>query len=703
MLKVWKIFLLFAFISKFSCAQTPTTNEDVDNQQNQNLELLGEQNGDDNVDYTSLIENLQQFKQNPINLNSTNKEELADLQLLSEIQINALLTHIEKNGKLLTIYELQSIDGFDLETINKIKPYVKVTDNFNSAHFSINEMFKSGSNEVVLRYQRVLEKQAGYTSRTLQQLQESPSKYYVGGEERIFARYRFRYSNNVSWGITGEKDAGETFKKIDSLNKKAGFDFYSAHFFLRNIKFVKALAIGDYQASFGQGLTMWKGFGFGKSIAIVNMKRNAMGLRSYNSVDENRFLRGAATTLKFGKIEATAFFSSKKVDANISRADTNSTGLLDAEEVSSLIVTGSHTTIGEIKDRHVITETIIGGNLGYKGKRLNLGLTAQSYNLSAPLKKTATIYNQYDFSGKQNANAGIDFSYVIKNVNLFGEAAISKNGGKAFVGGAIVTLDPRLTFVGYYRNLGKDYQNTIALAISENTLPQNEKGLYIGTEAKLGKGFTLTAYFDQYKFPWLKSSASSSTTGHDFLSQLNWTPNKKTDMYFRFRNRGREENAIIPDKFDYVVPVIQNNFRYNVSFQLLPSLKLRSRVEYLTYKKTGAANETGLMIFQDVVYKKLGKPFEITARYGLFETTSFTSRIYSYENDVLYAFSIPALYEKGNRMYFMVDYNVTKKIELWFRIGQTFFNNKSIQSEGSLTQINKPTKTDIKLQLRIKI
>ena len=59
-------------------------------------------------------------------------------------------------------------------------------------------------------------------------------------------RYRFKYLNNISIGFTMEKDAGESFipnKKAEELfgqRSTLGFDFYSAHFFLRNVGKFKA-------------------------------------------------------------------------------------------------------------------------------------------------------------------------------------------------------------------------------------------------------------------------------------------------------------------------------------------------------------------------------------------------------------------------------------------------------------------------------
>ena len=698
------LLLLFALVwnANFLLAQkNESSAEDADVQQNQNLEILSEQLELEDADYTNLIETYAYYSKNPINLNSAKKEELADLQILNDIQIGNLLSHIEKNGKLFTIFELQGIEGFDLMTIKKILPYVKVSDEFSSSHFTLKEVIKKGKHDLINRYQRILEQQKGYESRSDSLLRAKPGSYYVGSPERIFTRYRFTYSNNISLGFIGEKDAGESFKKIDSLNKKAGFDFYTAHFFLRNIKFVKAFALGDYQASFGQGLVMWKGFAFGKSSIIANVKRNAQGLRAYNSVDENRFLRGAATTLKFGKIETSIFLSKKKIDANSSK-DTLIDGVLDVEEISSIIATGQHSTINEIKNRDLVTENILGGNVSYKGKKLSLGTTYQYFSLSAELNKEIQPYNQFDFRGKRNQNFGIDFSYVFRNFNFFGETGISQNGGKAITLGTLMALDPKANFVFLYRNFSKDYQNLQAAAVSENTLPQNEQGIYLGFESKLGKTINFSAYYDQFRFPWLKFQVSSPSSGHDLFTQLNWIPSKKIDMYFRYRKRNKQVNGDAEDLFDNLVYVDQENFRYNVSFQVVPYLKLRSRAEYVVYHKQGLQAEKGLVLFQDISYKKIGNPLELTFRYALFETDSYFSRVYAYENDVLYSFSIPALYDKGSRIYLMANYVFGKHLEVWLRVAQTFYNNRPIQNEGSITEINAPTRTELKAQIRLK-
>lgn len=702
------LFLLTFNFSFLTYSQDTTKTDDSSIQQQ--LENIGENSGDEEADYTNLVEVLVYANQNPINLNKTNKEELQALGILNDIQINHLLSHIEKHGKLITIYELQGINGFDLQTIQKILPYVKVTDNFATAHFGAKEMFKDGQHVLLFRYGRTIEDQTGFSSIDSASLAKSINSRYIGSPDKIYARYRFTYGTNISWGITAEKDQGELFFKDkqkfkydfyeNSLkgNQKTGFDFYSAHFYLKNVKFIRALAIGDYQATFGQGLTLWSGQAFGKSAEIMSTKRSAGGIRAYTSVDENRFMRGAATTLGYKKFEATAFYSRKRVDANVS--DTTDTG--EAAEISSLQETGYHSTSSEIADKDAILQTMIGGNISYKGRKFNVGVSALSYQLDVDYNRSLSYYNQFEYSSSKNLNVGVDYNFIVQNFNFFGEAAISQNGGKAFVNGALISLDPRLSLTVLHRYYERNFQNLMSNGFGESTMPTNEKGLYIGAVAKPTNKTTITAYYDRFEFPWLKYQVNAPSYGNDYMVQFNYTPSKKVDMYVRVRTRDKQKNTPAVDFIDYLVPVKQSNYRFNISYTISKSIKLRNRIELIDYKLAENKTEKGYLIYQDVVYSRLGKPLSITFRYAIFQTDSYDSRIYAYENDIPGSFSIPAYYDRGSRFYIMLDYNLTRRIELWLRYSQTYYDNKDVISEGSLTEIQGNTKSEIRAQVRFK-
>lgn len=668
-------------------------------QASQNIELMAEQQQAEEGDLSGLTEAWRYYKAHPLNLNRAGKEELLELQLLNEVQINHLLIHREKNGRLISIYELQSIEGFDLATIRKILPFVYVSDQLNAAYFSFRIMLKDGRHEVVSRLQRTLEKQAGYFTPDSLTKVKKPNAYYLGDANRLLLRYRFTYNQNVSVSLSGEKDPGEQFFRG---TQKQGFDFYSGHIAIRNVRFIKCLTIGDYQATFGQGLALWNGFAYGKSASPMTVKRYGMGIRPYYSFDENRFFRGAAGTFRIKGFEATALVSYKKIDANVVKADTLLNGEISVVSVSSLETGGLHNTNALLQDKGRISQLVTGGNLAYNRRNLHLGITAQHMRLNADLIKTPQPYNRYDFTGRYNTNTGLDYSYVFRNINLFGEAAMSANGGRAFAQGAVIMPDPRLTITAHYRYFSKNHQNLFGNAISENTLPQNEQGLYLAMEAKLPGCFTLSAYMDQYKFPWLKYGVSAPSYGRDIFSQLSYTPSKNTELSLRYRHRHKFENNSADHVYQYLSPYSQENYRFNLSAQVSPEIRLKSRIEYTHVSHVSDHRDNGVAFIQDIIYRKTGKPMIVTLRYAVFDTKSYNSRIYAFENDVLYSYTVPALYYKGQHVVVMVNREIGRHLEIWLRLARTVYDDQTRISAGSLNEITASHKTDLKVQIRFR-
>jgi hypothetical protein len=662
----------------------------------QRIENIAETTGNEDIDYTTLLDGLSSYLQHPINLNTATREELEDFILLNDIQVNNLLQHIQEHGKLLTIEELQSIDGFDLPTIRRIIPYVKVSDALADAHFTLSEMFKYGQHQVLLRYQQVIEEQKGFLPASDSLLQASPNARYLGSPQKLYARYRFTYGTNVSWGVTAEKDAGEEFFKG---SQKQGFDFYSAHFYLRNIRFIKSLALGDYQVNFGQGLTAWSGLAFGKSADGLSVKRNAQGIRPYTSVDENLFMRGAAATVKHKGFEASGFFSHKDIDANVSEQDSLTDETL---VVSSIQETGYHTTASEMADRHAISQTVFGGNIGYKKRNLSLGVTGIHTEYGAILSRDLSLYNQFDFSAQSNNAIGADYSFMFRNFNFFGEGSLSDNGGYAYLNGLVVSLDPRLAISVLHRDYKRNYQSLLSNAFGESTRPSNEKGIYTGIVAKPASNITITAYYDRFVFPWLKFQVNAPSHGSDYSAQVNYTPSKKVDMYFRIRQRDKFINTSEDEAgIDFIVPVKQTNYRFNISYPATQSIKLRSRVEFMTFEKD-QEQEKGFLVYQDVNYRQMGKKLSVSMRYALFQSDSYDSRLYAFESDLPGVYSIPSFYYRGSRTYIMLSYDVSRHFEVWLRWSQTYYSNKNIISEGSLTEVQGNTKSEIKAQVRMK-
>ena len=693
----------------FSFAQDSESKKEGSNVVEQKIENLAESMENESTDYTNLIDDLIYYISHPLDLNHATKEELLDLGLLNEIQINHLLKHIVKNGNLITLYELQTIQGFDKATIDKILPYVTIEDTFKQAHISWSEVKKNGVNTLVTRYTRILEPMAGFASISDSLLQAKPNSRYLGTPNRYFARYRFTYGNNISAGFTIDQDAGEPFKAIDTIKPKAGFDYMSFHLYMLNLWKFRQIALGDYQVQLGQGVVFSRGLAFGKTADPLAIKRNAIGLKPYSSVNEALFLRGGAFVFGVKNAEVIVFGSHKKIDGNVVTAavDTSEAGLNDAAfenvSVSSIQISGFHRTRSEIADRKSIDESIAGTNVSYKTQSFRIGATAVYSQFSAPIVETNKIYNQFDFTGTSNLNFGVDYNYVIRNFNFYGEVGRSLNGGMAAVNGVVVGLDPRFLVNVHSRVFQRNYQAMFANAMSENTTISNEQALYIGTQFKPNNYWLLSTYYDRFKFPWLKSNIKiPGSTGDDFFTQLNYTPNRKTNMYVRFRNRNKMYNATETiDEIDYVMGLNQRNYRFEATYPLSKSVSLKNRIEAIDYNPGEGKREKGTLFFTDINYKALSSPIQFTIRYALFDTDGFNSRMYAFEKEVLYAYSIPAYYYTGNRVYLMMRYTPLRNVDLWLRVASTIYDNQT-STGSSLTLIESNHKTELKVQLRVK-
>ena len=188
--------------------------------------------------------------------------------------------------------------------------------------------------------------------------------------------------------------------------------------------------------------------------------------------------------------------------------------------------------------------------------------------------------------------------------------------------------------------------------------------------------------------------------GYEFLGQLQWRPNKKLDMYFRVRTRtkpGNDPND--PEAIDVLLDKEQNNFRYQFSYKASDAITLRSRFEWMDVGYSNQEKEKGYVIYQDVVWKPMSSPLSLTARYALFDTDSYNSRIYAYENDVLYVFSIPAYYYRGSRFYGILRYQYKKRFDIWLRYAQFLYNNRTSVGSG-MNEIEGNRKSEVRIQIR---
>lgn len=663
----------FLLIISILLAFTPLPAQEIHEAIRQQMEDLAVETGEGQEDDLAMSSQWEHFRKHPLNLNEAGEDELSSLGALSALQVHHFLRYRVMLGKLLSVYELQAVPYWDLATIKRLLPYVRVDD---TAAFGEGLAAAAGKAEKQLffRASRVLEKARGY---------RQESNGYLGDRNHLLLQFRARYKSMVQYGFTAEKDAGEQFFR----GRSKGFDFYSLHFFATQQGRIKTLALGDFAVNMGQGLIQWNSMGFQKSAGVMAVKREAPVLLPYRSAGEFYLNRGAGITLEQGRTEATFFASARKVGATLSD---ESTGSFTAFHTS-----GYHRTASEAGKKNNTGILSAGMVLKYSGTGVNAGLNAVMHRFGGRLEEGGEPYNRFRLSGRQWYNISLDYSHTYRNLHLFGELAVAPGLYPALVQGCLLAVDPKVDISLVYRNIHPRYQSLFGNAFTDNAAPSNEEGFFTGLIIRPAQRWQLNAYADIYRSPWLKYRVDAPGGGSDCLVQLVFQPDRRSELYLRYkssRRGGNEEDGAT----NYVTGHTLCNLRLHFSAKLSRLAELRCRFELNWLQKKREKEEGFTGFIEGRVELPRGAAANLRLQY--FETGAFT-QLYAYESDVLYGSGTRVFSGKGFRYYLNFTYDISRKISLWLRWAQFLYPGQD-QTGSGLDLIPVGHKTETRMQIR---
>lgn len=645
-------------------AQTPDIWRDIMEKYTENQEQ--------EADYQDLLELLQRLSENKINLNKANSGELRALFFLTSEQILAIEEHIQRFGPLISLHELQVIDAMDEESIRLLLPFVSVDAGiWEPVRFR--DLKAHGRHDLIQQLESDRPLSAGYLAGS-----DTASPAFEGSPERWVTRYRYAYKDRIQVGWSAEKDAGEPF---NFQNGRFGYDFHSAFLSYRGKGTLQYAVIGDYQVSFGQCLTIGTGLAFGKSAAVTMTRRNFNGIRPYKSVNENSFMRGAAIQFGNQKITGTLFYSRLRQDGSELNSDSISN---DAEaQIGAINLTGLHRTATEQARKGNLVVQSAGFQIQYKKRNFLLGITSVLHDFSVPLEPSQKNYNQFYERGDLFGKVGFYYDRHFRNLNLYGESSIDQNGATAHVHGLLLSLGKALDMNVFYRNYSRNFTALYSNGIGENSLSRNEEGIYLGIQYKLNRYWQLSGYYDIFRFPWIRYQSESPSAGKEYLAELQFRPSKKSLLYFRLRTEQKADNLTDEGTVESrVAQGTRTQYRFHAEYPAGDFLRLKTRAEWSFYQK-GGKTVHGSMIFQDIQLKPANIPLSFVFRTALFEVEEYDARIYAFENDVPYSFSVAMLQNSGVRNYLMVRWHVKKGLDIWGRAYSVHYSGLSSIGSGT--------------------
>ena len=575
-----------------------------------------------------------------LNLNTATREELEEFSFLSSKQIENLLEYRFDYNDFLSIYELNLIDGWDSKTVEMFYPFVEVKPK-DDDKFSLKKSFQNADHQLINRVDYTLQEKKGFKENK-----------YLGDPLAGYLKYKLT-EKNVSLGVTMEKDAGEPF----DFKNNQGFDFYSAHFMINNLWKFKTIIFGDFKMNFGQGLVFNSSAFYGTASNVEQFIQRTDKISKYTSNTETNFFRGIATTMEFDKLNISVFGSFNYLD----------------------IANGYHRTENEIKKKFSGYKFSTGGNINYRFNFGKIGVSA--------------VYDSI------NLNVGLDYRFHIKNYGLAGEIAVDKKGKIATLHNFYFSTEHNISSNIMIRYYEKGYSSSFANAYSfkENS---GESGFLWAFNWNINEKWK---WYNSADFAFLlneKYLISKPSVGYKIntLFSYNISENQLLNFKYSFNSAEKDDTNsklhIRPTHafFKHSVQVIYNgNFINGAVF--------KSGVLYNFYKYGNEKGSSGYLLYQDIGWK--WSKINFILRLAFFDAETYENRLYSYENDVLYAFSSNQYNGKGIRFFFNFSYKIFKNLQLCFKVSNTFYLDRDVIGSGN-DEILGPNKTDFHLLLNWK-
>jgi hypothetical protein len=583
-----------------------------------------------------------------INLNQATKDDLEATGLLTPYQIASLLDYRQRYGNFISWPEVFLIPGFTEQDTRLLALFLTLEPAPTQGKLSLRSLWREGRRSLLVQTRTFFPRGEEYSPITAADYQVRPNSRYLGVPWYRYLRYDYRFRNRVRWGITLESDPGE----------RQVADFLSFHAEFRDLKPFRSLVIGDFRARFGQGLLLWNGTQFGKASSTASLCNKEMGITPYRSRDENLFFRGLGATIGKKNIYCSVFLSFRSLDARITD-----------EGFTSLVETGYHRTPLEKDKKNALGSWAAGINLSWSAERWKAGVTALGYGYDHQDAGRITYYNACKNRSVPFGGLSADMSFRLPSWRFFSEVAMDFSHSPAALAGMIYYGQNGNQAGILLRYFTPSYTAAYSGRLGRNTSPSNEYSLQITGTLVLPHKWKMDMSAWAYLFPRPRYLCHDPSYGWDVRLQVH----KDNHMLMFAQQRSISDKGIL-DK-----PLL--SLRAGVRLPGAWLLKFRADGVYcMLHDYEG---EWGLAAYAQLEYENVKDTFRGSFRISLFRTESWESRIYVYEPDVLYGYSVPALFGKGIRACLNIGYSPLNAVDLWLKISamyrESFFCESKLQ------------------------
>ncbi|MDE3057064.1 MAG: hypothetical protein KGJ59_03795 [Bacteroidota bacterium] len=596
------------------------------------LESLFE--GKSEKEISDVRDELDYLHQHPINVNSATLGVLAAVPFLSSHAAEKILA-LRDSMVNLTPADLFSIAELEPSVLEIILPcfsFEKENERGDVSLASLSAWFSGASLVARSRVVNDIQTRKGFADGE-----------YPGSSLKKYQRIEFNTSR-IAARILYEQDAGERLKD--------GFSSFSLG--IQTPDVVKGVVIGDYSVKSGKGLAL-SSFGTASKLQGIISGSGRASIVPYASTDEFHYFRGIAAAFDVSPFVVHVMYS------NTSRA----AAVDSCGAVSSFYTAGLFRTETELQKKNAAREQMFGtlinfefGNYGYVGALV-----------------FRTAYDKPIAGGSRSLSAfSVNSSLNFNGAVLYGEAAGNSPALNSGIAGMRIPVSRRMTLHISVRSYAAEYSNMYAFPFGErNSAGGGEGGVFAGIELRPAESLNVIGYYDEFALP---SSGGFFDRGTEYFLNAAVRAHPKLKFSFQYKGKIKTRSGSLEERSQHSVTL-------DGAYRVQKTIVVRQRFEMnVVSYSISKIHETGKLAFSEVRYEHASLPFEVVARIVVFETDSYDSRVYEYENDVRGAFSNPPLYGSGMRWYSLATYKIGATVRISLKYSETVKSGVTAMGSG---------------------
>lgn len=605
------------FIVLFLCFSNPTTLlAQIDS-----IEYTATVTEDNSAVLESNLELLQTNEIERVDLNSTSIVWPYDCPMSLEKKAN-IESYVQKNAPLISIYELQNVENI---TALELTWLFKNCTLKNKLQWSIRDLI--GKKYTVV-----------YLHHLWRSVDKNSQSYFRG---KISHQHK-----NIKMGIAFENDFNETYL-WSAKQKQYGADLINFYFKHELKKDKLSYLIGNYRIHGGQGLLVGAGMFFSKgpSIMMQSAKNISMVYPLANTSEYDRMFGTVIQWQTNKKLQTNLYYSNVYLDATV----------YNNTYFSSINESGIHL---ENNNRKNIQEQTYGMQWIYSTNGLKIMYQNQVCQWNKAYQPSTYTYQKINSFGPFWYGHSVGIQYRPNNHFVFSEIAVDKENDLAIQMGIQSSLDKKLNTLLFFRTYDTHYNAPHSMAFGESSKTQNETGMLCTIQYSPISSIQLFGSIDLFRFPWIKYQINNPSRGMENIVYVEKKFLKHSILRMQYRF---EEKSL-----DIIQTNGQDMKRHHCNFILQHKISTVFQFNY-QYQSTLFPSDQKTGTLHALTLKYQFKNLRINYQLAQFNTESYTTRLYQYEQDVPYRFHFNVYYGIGMAHTLILQYKINSATSLWIK------------------------------------